>query len=141
MHPNEPVLEWRVHLLRQRPEYAGRAITMILLGGLVAGALLQSLWLGVLATAMLWMATREYWLPLKFRIDAEGASLRYFGASYQITWDRVAYCMMDTDGVKLSSAPPRSCLQPFRGVYLRYADNRDAVMRAIEYWRSVPYDR
>ncbi len=140
MHPHEPVLEWRVHLLRQQPEYAVRAAVVIVLGGLIAAVLLNSAWFGALAILMLWMATREYWLPLRYRIDADGASLRYFGAVYLIPWDRVAYCMVDAVGVKLSSAPPQSRLQPFRGVYLRYADNRDAVMKAIDHWRSATHD-
>jgi hypothetical protein len=84
----------------------------------------------------LWLATRDYWLPVRYTVSEKGAAVRYLGAAYDISWERVKYVTVTADGVKLSPLPPRSRLEPFRGVYLRFADNREQVLEAIAFWRG-----
>lgn len=129
-------LQWRVHLLRQQPEKAGRAMLVILAAGILVGMAWHSVGMGGLAGVLLWLATREYWLPMRYYVNEQGAGVRYLGAAFDIAWERVRFVTVMADGVKLSGLPPSSRLEPFRGVFLRFADNREEVLEAIEFWRS-----
>lgn len=129
-------LRWKVHLLREQPQRAWIAAAIILLAAVVVGLAFRSAGMGVLALVLLWLATRDYWLPLQYYVNEKGVGVRYLGAAFDISWDRVKYVTVTADGVKLSPLPPSSRLEPFRGVYLRFADNREQVLEAIAFWRE-----
>lgn len=129
-------LQWKVHLLRWHPRKAWGAAGAILAAAMVVGFAFHSPGMGIMALVLLWLATRDYWLPIHYYVNEKGAGVRYFGAIFDITWDRVKYVTVTHDGVKISPLPPSSRLEPFRGVYLRFADNREQVMEAIAFWRD-----
>ncbi|MCS6950713.1 MAG: hypothetical protein RMM06_05310 [Armatimonadota bacterium] len=131
---SQHTLQWTIHLLRRHPEKAWKAGAVMLLASVLVGVAFRSVGMGVLALVLLWLATRDYWLPVRYYVSDKGAGVRYLGAVYDITWDRVRYVTTTTEGVKLSPLPPRSRLEPFRGVYLRFADNREQVLEAIAFW-------
>ncbi len=133
---NRYALQWKVHLLRRYPRKAWGAAGAMLIAGMLVAVAFRSVGMGLLTVVLLWLATREYWLPVRYTIGEKGAGVRYFGAVFDITWDRVKYVTVHPDGVKLSPLPPRSRLEPFRGVYLRFADNREQVLEAIAFWQS-----
>lgn len=108
----------------------------MLLASVVVGVAFRSAGMGLLALVLLWLATRDYWLPVRYTVDEKGAGVRYLGAAFDIAWERAKYVTVTSDGVKLSPLPPRSRLEPFRGVYLRFADNRQQVLEAIAFWRE-----
>lgn len=129
-------LQWTVYLLRRRPHRAWGAGVMMLLASVLVGAAFRSAGMGLLAFVLLWLATRDYWLPVRYYVHEKGAGVRYFGAAFDIAWERVKYVTATPDGVKLSPVSPRSRLEPFRGVYLRFADNREQVLEAIAFWSA-----
>jgi hypothetical protein len=129
-------LQWTVHLLRQRPQKAWGAAGVMVLAALLVGMAFRSAGMGLLALVLLWLATRDYWLPVRYSVSEKGAGVRYLGAVYDIPWERVNYVTVTAEGVKLSPLPPRARLEPFRGVYLRFADNREQVLEAIAFWRE-----
>ena len=129
-------LQWTVHLLREQPQKAWTAGAIMLLASAVVGVAFRSAGMGLLALVLLWLATRDYWLPVRYTVDERGARVRYLGAAFDIAWEHVKYVSVASDGVKLSPLPPRSRLEPFRGVYLRFADNRQQVLEAIAFWRG-----
>lgn len=133
---NKHTLQWTVHLLREQPQQAWQAGAIMLLAAVVVGVAFRSAGMGLLAFILLWLATRDYWLPVCYYIGERGAGARYLGAMYDITWERAKYVIVNDRGVKLSPVPPRSRLQPFRGVYLRFAGNREQVLEAIAFWRE-----
>jgi len=129
-------LQWTIHLLRERPQKAWGAAGVMMLAAVLVGVAFRSVGMGLLAVVLLWLATRDYWLPVRYTVSEKGAAVRYLGAAYDISWERVKYVTVTADGVKLSPLPPRSRLEPFRGVYLRFADNREQVLEAIAFWRG-----
>lgn len=133
---SQHTLQWTVHLLRRAPQKAWKAAATIVLAGVLVGFSFRSAGMGLLALVLLWLATREYWLPIRYYVNERGAGVRYLGAVFDITWDRVKYVTITDEGVKLSPLPPRSRLEPFRGVYLRFSDNREQVLEAIAFWRG-----
>lgn len=108
----------------------------MLVAWIVVGFAFRSAGMGLLAVVLLWLATRDYWLPVRYHVNEQGAGVRYLGAVFDITWDRAKYITVTHDGVKISPLPLGSRLEPFRGVYLRFADNHEQVMEAIAFWRD-----
>lgn len=129
-------LQWKLHLLRRQPQKAWGAGAVMLVAGIVVGFAFRSAGMGLLAVVLLWLATRDYWLPVRYYVNEKGAGVRYLGAVFDITWDRAKYVTVTRDGLKISPLPPGSRLEPFRGVYLRFADNREQVLEAIAFWRD-----
>jgi len=129
-------LQWTVHLLRQQPQKAWGAAGVMVLAAVLVGVAFRSAGMGLLALVLLWLATRDYWLPVRYTVSEKGAAVRYLGAAFDIPWERVKYVTVGADGGKLSPLAPRSRLEPFRGVYLRFGDNREQVLEAIAFWRE-----
>ena len=132
-----PPMHWHVHLYAQQRDKALPLICGSLAGSVLVGYSLHQAILGVLAFILLFMSTRDYWLPVRYWLDENGAHMSTFLARYDIAWSRVKYISATDDGrLRLSSVPRTSRLAPFRGVELRMPSDRQQVMQAIKQWRE-----
>lgn len=130
-------LEWTVRMWEREP----KKLVVILLVACMAGALGMALLHHPVGAAlgflMIGGATTDYWLPQKFTIDGTGASLRCGISVTSLAWADVQRVVVADEGVKLSPLADSSRLSPFRGVYLRFARNRDEVIGAIQsHWEG-----
>ena len=78
------------------------------------------------------LATAEYWMPQKYKVDKTGASARCGLSVTAIEWEDIKRVIPDEKGVKLSPLSSDGRLSPFRGVYLRFADNEEVVLGRIQ---------
>lgn len=100
---------------------------------LVGWALFGQLWLGLFGGLAIIGSTHEVLFDARYRLDAQGARARVGLSVNEIAWANVRRVISGEEGVKLSPLSGEgSRLAPFRGVYLRFAGNRDAVMAHIE---------
>jgi hypothetical protein len=127
----ERVYRWRVHLVRQQPERLP-VVLLVLIGAPVMGLMLMGHWL--FAVASFWMvfsATADYLLPIRYELDAQG--VRQKGWSPRVmSWDRVRRVVWGEQGVLLSPFAQPSRLDAFRGIFLWYGDHADEVRAWIE---------
>ena len=133
----EPILTWKVHILRESP---GK---LLLIGPVVLGSLLvsytifQSLLFVAVAASLFVSALAEALFPIRFEISERGASSRTpLGRTY-IEWDRVKKYYLDDRGIKLSPLDRPGRLEAYRGVYLRFGRNRDEVIEAVRRMRDA----
>ncbi len=82
-------------------------------------------------------ALAEFLFPMRFEIGLESAICRTVFKKAEIPWSRVKTCYLDDCGVKLSPLEPGSRLEAYRGVYLRFADNREQVIEAVKAMRAA----
>ena len=82
-------------------------------------------------------ALADYLFPVRFEIDAEGATCRTLAGRTRITWDRVRKYYLDDGGIKLSPLARQGRLESYRGVYLRFGGNRDEVIRVVRRIRDA----
>jgi len=130
-------LTWTVHLARRRPRQAAAVVAVILAGSVAAGLGFQSLLLGLLAALLLVASLADYFLPLRYRLAADGVSVRGLWHHRRLQWPSVRRVVRDTSGVKLSPLPRPSRLEAYRGIYLWFSANEPEVMAAIaRYTRS-----
>lgn len=126
-------LEWVApvpeRLVAKRWVVIAIAAGVVLLGWAAFG----QLWLGLFGGLAIIGSTHEVLFDARYRLDAQGARARVGLSVNEIAWGNVRRVVSGEDGVKLSPlAEEGSRLAPFRGVYVRFADNRDAVMAHIE---------
>ncbi len=127
---NPVLMEWVVPV---SPEFQAKRIpvAIALLFGVVFGYLLIG-WLGAFVGAVaIFASTAEVWLPGKYRITGLDASARIGLSQTVIRWENVVRLIDTESGVRLSPLEKSSRLDAFRGVYLRFSGNRDAVLGKI----------
>lgn len=129
-------LEWAVDL---GPALRSRRLVVIVVTLLVVSVGLfafRSWVLALVGAAAVLASTAEVFLPLKYRLDAEGAHRRVGLSSSVIGWPDVKRVVEDEAGIHLSPFDSPSRLDSFRGVYLRTPSNREAVLGKITQLRE-----
>lgn len=82
------------------------------------------------------LSTAELFLPVKCRLDGSGAQSKCGLSVQEIKWGDVRRVVEDDGGVKLSPLAEASRIAPFRGVYLRFSGNSEAVLGTIRAFRE-----
>lgn len=128
---DQAILTWTVHLARTHPAKAAVSVALVCaaaaLGCIVAGP-----FVGVIVAAALFASLADFLLPVRYVISREKASVKMIGKSSEIRWLDVKRCYLDESGVKLSPLDRVSRLEAFRGVYLRFGDNKEDVVEAVK---------
>ncbi len=121
---------WQVHLARQQPERLP-VLVLVLVGVPILGAWLMGHWIfGVIALWMLWSATADFLLPIRYEADAEG--IRQRGWSPRVMrWERVKRVVWSEQGVLLSPFAHPTRLNAYRGIFVWYGDQREQVEALI----------
>ena len=120
------VYRWQVHLAKAQPERLP-VVVLVLAGAPIVGAWLMGHWIfGLAALWMLWSATADYLLPIRYEADAEGVRQRGWSPRV-MRWERVKRVVWGEDGVLLSPFAHPSRLNAYRGVFLWYGDQRETI--------------
>ncbi len=126
---------WRAHPAKER---LGATAALVAFLAIV----LTAVWLAfrdpilvALSVAILGSALAPWFLPTTYRLDAAGASERRAGWTRVRRWDEVRRVDADPRGATLSPFERPRWLDPYRGMRLLFAGNRDEVLTAIEEMR------
>ena len=133
----EPVLVWKVHLLREDPGKVLLIAPFVLGSLLVCYVIFHSLLLPAVVVFLFGSALAEYLFPIHNEITGRGASSRTLFSRTFIEWNRVKKYYLDDHGIKLSPLRRPSRLEVYRGVYLRFGNRRDEVIEAVRRMRDV----
>lgn len=128
-------LSWSVHRLREHPQWLFLLVPALVLT-FWAGTLLLGWVMGLSAVGVLVAATGDYFFPVTFTLTREKATSRCLFARQELEWKKVKRVLLAQDGVKLSPLGFTSRLEAFRGVFLRFNNNQDEVLQAIEQLRQ-----
>ena len=127
----DTALEWTVWPAGRRP-LLSIVVAALIVGLSVAAVLVyRSPWYGVMVTGGLFVATVSYYLPTRYRLDAEGVGLRTPLSSLSRPWDGFAACFEDDEGLLVSPSSRLTWAARHRGVYLRFEQNRQAVTEFV----------
>lgn len=126
-------MEWQVHLSKRNPEKLVGVALAALIAFVGGWLLLKSPFFALLGLIFILGATTDFWLPMRYRLDDKGATLKCGVSTSAIEWPNVKTVMEMPDGVKLSplGGNGTSRLEAFRGVFLRFENNRDEVLAKI----------
>lgn len=124
-------LAWQVNLGSDRPEKRWIVLAIACVVGLFALLVLRSAALAAFGFLATLASTAELFLPLKYKLDVQGASMQCGLSASTIEWKAVKRIAADESGVKVTPFEKPHRLDPFRGVYLRFAGNREEVLAKI----------
>jgi hypothetical protein len=97
----------------------------------------HSLFFGLAGTVLVLAATAEFLLPSEFEVAASSARARSGLSRSEIEWSEVRRIATDGRGLLLTPLPRASRLDRFRGVYLRFDGNEEAVRQAVREARAA----
>ena len=93
-------------------------------------------WAGISLLLLLAMTSTLY-LEVRYRLDPEGVTVFFLGAANFRKWQHYRNFYVHDTGVHLTTMPKPSPLDPFRGHFLRFDQNRDEVVAYIKGQISV----
>lgn len=88
--------------------------------------------LGWLAAVLLPLSLAKWFLPTSYELGADDVAVRFLGLTSRAPWSRFRRFYPHRIGVHLSPFEHPSPLDPFRGLFLRYRGNGDAVVARLE---------
>lgn len=125
-------LEWTVRLWQENPSRLWVIVVVAAFAGVIGLWALRHPLGFILGVGMIAMSTADFWMPMHFRLDSEGATRRVGPSVSSILWMDVQRVREDEVGAKLSPlSNPESRLEPFRGIHVRFSGNREAVIERI----------
>jgi hypothetical protein len=89
-------------------------------------------WWGGLALLLLLLSVLPYYTRTHYRLDEQGAVARGLIATYRRSWSEIEGYFPHADGVLLSPLAKPSRLAYTRGMFLRFDNNRDEVLKRVE---------
>lgn len=104
---------------------------VIALAALAVLDLTGNLGWALISAALLLLGVHDYLLPTTFAFDAEGVSSRSPIFRRRKPWSALKSFQSDPNGVLLSPLPSQSRLEAYRGLYVRFAGNRHAVLAVV----------
>jgi hypothetical protein len=121
-------LEWVAWPLRDRPTMGVIAFLVVLVSSVLAAVVGGHSMFGVIAGVILLGSLNPFFSPTTFRLrDDEVEAVR--GPVRKIRrWQDVRSCFVDRHGATLSPFVGRAWLEPYRGLRLLFAGNRDEVV-------------
>jgi hypothetical protein len=129
-------LSWQSLPARRSPLRTG--LVMIVLAAMFAFVswYTSSAFMGLVLTVVLALSLGAYFFPTWYTFSADGIVVRTLVTKMQRPWATYRSHWPDRNGVLLSPFPHPSRLENFRGVFIRFENNRDEVLAFVR--RYVP---
>ncbi|MBV6459730.1 MAG: hypothetical protein HONBIEJF_02882 [Fimbriimonadaceae bacterium] len=133
-------LKWVVRLGDRHPERRWIVVALACFAGLAGQLMFRHPVMAAVGFGVVMLSAAEMFLPLRYRIDEQGVSARCGVSETAMAWSDVKRAWVNDEGIKLSPLETPSNMDAFRGVYLRFGDNRDPVLELVRrYWgKDVP---
>jgi len=133
----EPILVWRVHLVREHPAKVLLIAPVLFASLLICYVFTHSPIFMAVTLLLLMSSLADFLFPVRYEITEQGASSKTLLARTSVTWDRVRKYYLDDHGIKLSTLPRPGRLEAYRGLYLRFGDNQEEVMEVVRRMRDA----
>ncbi|MFQ3549330.1 MAG: hypothetical protein SNJ70_06230 [Armatimonadota bacterium] len=133
------LLKWTIHLGKKYPNKLAVSIIAVLFVFIVA-LISYGIGLAVIAAIILLASISEFVFPVSYTITTESASSTCLFRKTEINWENVRNYYLDDDGIKLSPLKTKSRMEVFRGVYLRFDNNKEQIIQKVKQCRDAkPY--
>ena len=125
-------MEWQVWPARERPLLSiGLIVLLIVVWVGVEVIYREVIWV-FLAVVLLLGTVAPFFVITRYRLDEEGVSVQRYFATTRKRWAELRSYYPDQNGVLVSPFSRPSRLENFRGLYLRFGGNREAVLNVLE---------
>ena len=130
----DPTFEWTAHPLREHPGKAVLVVTLMAFCGVLVGLVVGDPLAGPLAAGgaivFLFLTLSRFFLPSRYRMDAQGIAVRYPLSTRVLRWSEIRQFRHDDEGGYVS---PRSKPGPFdrAGISLLFGPHAAEVIPRI----------
>jgi hypothetical protein len=126
--------EWTVLPYRKHP-FKTVALTLILIT-LWIGVyeLFHDLWVLAFSIVVLFGSVFYYFFPMRYVIDGSGVTARGIFSTKHRSWDEFKRWEVNRSGIFLSPFKYPSRLDNFRGIFVRFGEDRFEVERRVKFW-------
>lgn len=85
-----------------------------------------------LSVVVMLVSLSSFLFPVTFTLDQESVTMKSAFSTKRRKWEEFKSFWVDNHGVLLSPFERRSRLESFRGLYIRFSDNKDEVVEFIQ---------
>ncbi|MEP0827256.1 MAG: hypothetical protein HRF51_01930 [bacterium] len=125
------VLEWVSHPAKRNMKVTVAVSIFLLILIIIVYALTQSVFFTVLAFVILYASLAAFYFPTRYRLDDKGIEIKTTTQTLRKNWSQYRSFYPDKNGVLLSPFTRPTRLENFRGVYIRFGNNREDVTSFI----------
>ena len=86
----------------------------------------------VLAMLIMWGSLAKFYFPTSYRLSESRITIKTMTQTLNKDWSQYRSCYPDKNGILLSPFAHPSRLENFRGLYLMFEGNRDAVTDCVK---------
>ncbi len=134
------LLRWESQPAKTRPRTAIAVALFLLLLVVIVYLLTYSPLFTVAGALILWGSLSQFFLKTTFEFGDKTIRVKYLINKVEKDWSQYRTYYEDKNGVLLSPFVRTSRLENFRGIYIRFAGNRDEVMRIVKTKINMPED-
>lgn len=132
-----PELIWSHWPAKQRPLVTALVLALFLLMWLACYSWLKNIFITSLLMLAVFIYLAEFFFPTKFGIDSKKVWKKIFIINIEKKWSNLRSYYTDKRGVLISPFTRPSRLETFRGIYLRFdQEKREEILSLIDTYIS-----
>ena len=125
-------LRWESHpLRREKPAKSMLLVALIVASAAAAAFGFEHWFYGVFSLGALTVSLSRYFFPTRYALDGEGIGSEHLGLKQRRSWAEFRRVEEHRDGIFLCPSVRPGRLDSFRGVFLRFNQNRTEVVRFV----------
>ena len=122
-----PALEWTVHPVKRRPLVSLAVSIFVILVAVCVYTWMESHWFTILALLIMLGSLAKFYFPTHYRLTDRSVTVKTTTQTLVKEWKLYRSCYPDKKGILLSPFVQPSRLENFRGLYIMFEGNNDAV--------------
>ena len=129
---NETVLTWSTHAVKKNALVSILVVLFLFVIWLIVYLTTYSLFLTGLSVLIMLGSLSSFFLPTQYELDQNKIKIRFFFTTREKEWRQFRSFYVDKNGVLLSPFEKPSRLENFRGMYIRFNQNKDQVVDFVK---------
>ncbi len=138
--PDQPVeestgdsLEWTSHPAKKNSKVTVAVSFFIIVLIVTVYYATYSIWFATLGAAILLGSLASFYFPTRYRLTEDDITIKTFAQTHLKKWTQYRTYYPDKNGVLLSPFTRPTRLENYRGIYLRFWNNRDEVVDFVRH--------
>jgi hypothetical protein len=129
---DEIVLKWSTHPVKRSIKISILVVLFLLVVWFLVYLTTFSLLLTILSVVILLGSLSPFFLPTYYELDDNRIKVKFFFNTKEKEWSMFRSFYVDKNGVLLSPFEKPSRLENFRGLYVRFNQNKDEVINFVK---------
>ncbi len=129
---DEVVIRWSTHPVKRNTKISVLVILFLFVVWVLVYLTTFSLLLTLLSVVIMLGSLSPFFLPTYYELDNKKVKVKFFFNTKEREWNMFRSFYVDRNGVLLSPFDRPSRLENFRGLYVRFNQNKDQVVDFVK---------